>query len=111
MLWLFHHVLKTALYQLKAFELLPADETQGVPGSTLRGGVAGLLSALTAFGIWALLITEEPSVKCIGLVCAFFAPIWLLIWLVGGQFVLRHKDRIAWGWIAPGVTQLLSQTR
>jgi hypothetical protein len=103
-LWLFHHVLKTALYQLKAFELLPADETQGVPGSTLRGGVAGLLSALTAFGIWALLITEEPSVKCIGLVCAFFAPIWLLIWLVGGQFVLRHKDRIAWGWIVPGVT-------
>lgn len=27
-LWLFHHVLKTALYQLKAFELIPADSVR-----------------------------------------------------------------------------------
>ena len=29
MLWLFHHVLKTALYQLKAFELVPANTAVG----------------------------------------------------------------------------------
>ena len=104
-LWLFHHVLKTALYQLKAFELLPpATDAVGEPSPELRASISALLCALTAFGVWALGASPDDSVKCIGLVCAFFAPIWLIIWLIGGHYVLRHRDRLTWGWIAPGIT-------
>ena len=47
------------------------------------------------------------EVKCIGLVCAFFAPVWLVIWQIGSQFVLRHANRITIGWFLPGVTTVL----
>ena len=91
--------------------------------------------------MWALAFSPDDTVKCIGLVCAFFAPVWLLIWKVcarwdaqththrrtrtdahaqtrtspppprplqlGSQFVLRHADRITWGWFVPGVTTVL----
>uniref|UniRef100_A0A7S3C4B3 Uncharacterized protein n=2 Tax=Haptolina ericina TaxID=156174 RepID=A0A7S3C4B3_9EUKA len=106
-LWLFHHVTKTALYQLKAFELVPANTAAGAPSPALRGGVSALLVAAIAFGVYALAFSPEDSVKCVGLVCAFFAPVWLLVWRAGGQFVLRHADRITWGWIAPGITTTL----
>jgi len=106
-LWLFHHVLKTALYQLKAFELVPANTAAGAPSEELRAGVTATLAALIAFGVYALGFSPEDTVKCVGLVCAFFAPVWLLVWRVGGQFVLRHADRIAWGWAAPGITTTL----
>ena len=106
-LWLFHHVLKTALYQLKAFELVPADTERAAPSAGLRDGVSAVLVAAIAFGIYALGVSSEDAIKCIGLVCAFFAPVWLLVWRVGGQFVLRHADRITWGWLAPGITTTL----
>jgi len=108
-LWLFHHVLKTALYQLKAFELIPADTARGLPSDALKGAVTAALVGASAFGVWALGAFGETddTVKCIGLVCAFFAPVWLIIWQIGAQFVLRHADRITWGWIAPGVTTVL----
>ena len=106
-LWLFHHVLKTALYQLKAFELVPADTARGVPSSELRTAVSALLFAAFAFGVWALALSPDDSVKTIGLVAAFFAPVWLLVWRIGSQFVLRHADRITWGWLAPGITTVL----
>lgn len=106
-LWLFHHVLKTALYQLKAFELVAADTEKPEPSGALRVGVTTALAASTAFGVWALAVSPDPSVKCIGLVCASFAPVWALIWQVGAHFVLRHADRITWGWFAPGITTVL----
>ncbi|KAL1530803.1 hypothetical protein AB1Y20_001699 [Prymnesium parvum] len=108
-LWLFHHVLKTALYQLKAFELIPADTARGLPSKSLKEAISLLLCAATVFGVWALGLLGETddTVKCIGLVCAFFAPVWLFIWQIGSQFVLRHADRITWGWIVPGVTTVL----
>ena len=96
-LWLFHHVLKTALYQLKAFELVPANTYSGAPSAQLTNGVNAALVASIVFGVYALGFSTDDAIKCIGLVCAFFAPVWLLIWNIGGQFVLRHSDRIAWG--------------
>jgi len=106
-LWLFHHVLKTALYQLKAFELCGVQAERGVPSQQLRSSVSALLVAACAFGVWALLLSPEDTVKCIGLVCAFFAPVWLVIWQIGSQFVLRHANRITIGWFLPGVTTVL----
>jgi len=106
-LWLFHHVTKTALYQLKAFELVPANTAAGAPSSELRTGVSAALTAAIVFGVFALGLSSDDSIKCIGLVCAFFSPIWLLVWTFGGQFVQRHADRITWGWIAPGITTTL----
>ena len=99
-LWLFHHVLKTALYQLKAFELVPAQTAAGEPSAALKGGVSAALAASTAFGVWALAFAADDHVRCLGLVAAFFAPVWLLVWQFGAQFVPRHADRIAWGWCA-----------
>jgi len=106
-LWLFHHVLKTALYQLKAFELVPANTAAGTPSPELRSGVTAALAAATAFGVWALALSPDDTVKCVGLVCAFFAPVWLLIWQAGSQFVVRHADRMTVGWFAPGITTTL----
>ena len=106
-LWLFHHVLKTALYQLKAFELVPANTSVGAPSDTLRSSISAALVAATIFGVYALGFSPDDSVKCLGLVCAFFAPVWLLIWRVGGHFTLRHADRMTWGWLAPGITTTL----
>lgn len=108
-LWLFHHVTKTALYQLKAFELIPRQSSRGLPSTELRAGVSLALVAASAFGVWALgaFGPTDDTVKCIGLVAAFFAPVWLLIWQVGSQFVLRHADRITWGWLLPGITTVL----
>jgi hypothetical protein len=106
-LWLFHHVLKTSLYQLKAFELTTADTTQVEPTARLSNTVVTTLVAVFAFGIWALGSQPDDSLRCIGLVAAAFTPIWLLIWQLGSQFVLRHADRLAWGWIAPGLTTVL----
>jgi lycopene cyclase domain-containing protein len=106
-LWLFHHVLKTALYQLKAFELVPANTSVGAPSAQLRDGVSAALLGAIVFGVFALGFSSEDTIKCLGLVCAFFAPVWLLIWRIGGQFVLRHADRITWGWLAPGITTTL----
>ena len=67
---------------------------------------ATLVGAI-AFGLYALGLSDDASVKCIGLVCAFFAPVWLLVWRVGGHFTLRHADRMTWGWLAPGITTTL----
>jgi hypothetical protein len=151
-LWLFHHVLKTALYQLKAFELVPAQTERGVPSAALRGGASAALpldasatrprhvrdastgvsaALLSAFafggwqrarllslraeltpppcgtGGWALALSPDDSVKCLGLVALAFSPVWLVIWSIGSSFVLRHADRITWGWFAPGVTTVL----
>ena len=106
-LWLFHHVLKTALYQLKAFELVDSNTGAGAPTDAFRDQISVALVAASAFGLWALTISPDDSVKCIGLVAAFFAPIWLIIWQVGYQFVLRHADRLTWGWFAPGITTVL----
>lgn len=106
-LWLFHHVLKTALYQLKAFELVGVQPDRGVPSAQLRASVSALLVAACAFGVWALALSPDDTVKCIGLVCAFFAPVWLVIWQIGSQFVLRHANRITIGWFLPGVTTVL----
>ena len=106
-LWLFHHVTKTALYQLKAFELVPANTDVGAPSPELRNGVSTALLATIIFGVYALGFSSEDTIKCVGLVCAFFAPVWLLVWRIGGQFVLRHADRITWGWVAPGITTTL----
>jgi len=106
-LWLFHHVLKTALYQLKAFEFIPAQTERGAPSPEVGTRVSAALVVAIAFGVWALGFSSEDSVKCIGLVFAFFAPVWLLIWQVGGQFFLRHANRMTLGWLAPGVTTTL----
>jgi hypothetical protein len=63
-------VLKTALYQLVAFELLPADTTKGEPAAGLRAAVSALLVGAFGFGVWALALSSDDSVKCLGLVAA-----------------------------------------
>ncbi len=56
-------------------------------------GVVGL-SALTIFGWWALVITDHTNVKFIGVVFAFFSPLWLLHWCLGRRFLRSNLQRV-----------------
>ncbi|EOD38423.1 hypothetical protein EMIHUDRAFT_466833 [Emiliania huxleyi CCMP1516] len=83
---------------------LPVEEA---PPATLAPPRCGRVSPASAAGGWALALSPDDSVKCLGLVALAFSPVWLVIWSIGSSFVLRHADRITWGWFAPGVTTVL----
>ena len=46
-----------------------------VRSPALRRNVSLALLAAFGFGVYALGVSAEPSVKCLGLVAAFFAPV------------------------------------
>ena len=99
--WLFHHVLMASLFQLKCFEIFPREEARPLPPLVRNVGVV-ILTSLTAFGWWALVAMETTGVKCIGVVFAFFSPLWLMHWCLGERFVRSNLVRSAVGWLVPG---------
>ena len=94
--WLFHHVVKAALWQLKVCEWsFNAPDVAPSPMSDevrRQGNMA--LFVLGSFGIFAL-IGEIDSVKCIGLIAAFFAPVLAIVWNLGAR---RHAHVPALAW-------------
>ena len=103
-MWLFHHVMKAALWQLKVAEL-PFTTTNGEPEpmsprTRAAGNVA--LAALTLAGVGAL-TGDADSTKCIGLVAAFFAPVIAIIWNLGSRHFRSHWKLFLVGWLPPGL--------
>ena len=90
-LWLFHHVIKAALWQLKIadFDLAkPGAPPAPLPAAAMAGGNAAL--AALAVGGAAALLGEYDSAKCVGLVAAFFAPVLMIVFNLGGRYFLSH---------------------
>lgn len=105
-LWLFHHVLKAALWQLKVSEftqVLGNDERPPEPlpdwarsGGTLALAGVTLAGALTLAG-------DMDSYKCLGLVGAFFAPVGVIILNLGTRYWRSHWKLFLLGWLPPGL--------
>lgn len=53
------------------------------------------------------MISVASSVKCLGLIAAFFTPIWLLIFILGSPLLPRHGPRFLLGWLLPSATTVL----
>ena len=103
-LWLFHHVIKAALWQLKIadFDLAkPGAPPAPLPAAAMAGGNAAL--AALAVGGAAALLGEYDSAKCVGLVAAFFAPVLAICFNLGTRYLRSHWRLFAAGWLAPGL--------
>jgi hypothetical protein len=102
--WLFHHVMKAALWQLKVAEL-PMTRATGapatMPAAARWGGNAALL-AMTWAGVSAL-TGDDDSLKCVGLVAAFFAPVFLIVFNLGSRHFASHWRLFLLGWLPPGL--------
>jgi lycopene cyclase domain-containing protein len=104
-LWLFHHVVKAALWQLKMGEwsLTAAAQVAPVPllPQVRSAGNAAILAAWVG-GICAL-IGDADSAKCMGLVATFFAPVFLVVFNLGSRYWASHWRLFAAGWLPPGM--------
>eukprot|EP00322_Chrysochromulina_rotalis_P014778 CAMPEP_0115863574 /NCGR_PEP_ID=MMETSP0287-20121206/18758_1 /TAXON_ID=412157 /ORGANISM="Chrysochromulina rotalis, Strain UIO044" /LENGTH=405 /DNA_ID=CAMNT_0003318023 /DNA_START=1 /DNA_END=1218 /DNA_ORIENTATION=+ len=102
--WLFHHVVKAALWQLKMSEW-PLTAAPDGPPAPLGRGVRSSGNALL-FAVWiagaAALLGDVDSVKCVGLVAAFFAPIFAIIFNLGSRYSRSHWRLFVSGWLPPG---------
>jgi lycopene cyclase domain-containing protein len=102
-LWLFHHVIKAALWQLKIADFVIARQTSEpapLPGTVRTGGNLALL----AVGIsGALVLTSDlDNFKCLGLIAAFFAPVFAIIFNLGERYFVSHWRLFLAGWALPG---------
>ena len=101
--WLFHHVIKAALWQLKVCEW--SFNAPSVPPAPMadelrqQGNMA--LFVLASFGVFAL-AGEIDNVKCLGLIATFFAPVLAIIWNLGSRYLRSHWKLFLVGWLAPG---------
>ena len=102
--WLFHHVVKAALWQLKMSEwqLTAAPDGNPTPmeGSVRAAGNASLL-VLWVCGV-AALVGDADSAKCLGLIAAFFAPVFGIVWNLGSRYWRSHWRLFLSGWLPPG---------
>ena len=103
-LWLFHHVVKAALWQLKVHEAswLAADRRPEPMDPRLREAGNYAFAALGVGGAWALQ-GDVDSLKCLGLVAAFFAPVMGIIYNLGGRYFRSHWKLFLAGWAVPGL--------
>lgn len=104
-LWLFHHVIKAALWQLKMSEVkvvaMPPG-TKPVPMSPdVRIAGNALLATMTLAGVGSLL-GDADHTKCIGLVAAFFSPVLAVVFNLGSRYFLSHWRLFVAGWLLPG---------
>jgi len=102
--WLFHHVMKAALWQLKVAELewTAADEAPSTLPEPARDVGNWALGVVAIAGVYGLL-DEADSLKCVGLVAAFFAPVFLIIFNLGRRYWRSHWKLFLWGWLPPGL--------
>jgi len=103
-LWLFHHVVKAALWQLKMSEWSLTSATEGAPGpmpSGVRTAGNGALLVLFLGGV-AALVGDTDSAKCGGLIAAFFAPVFGIVWNLGSRYWRSHWRLFVAGWLPPG---------
>ena len=106
--WLFHHVVKAALWQLKMSEWSLAAAVDGEPAPLAPGARAAgnaLLAAAGVGGLAALTATgaDADHLKCVGLVAAFFAPVLAICFNLGTRYLRSHWRLFAAGWLAPGL--------
>ena len=109
-LWLFHHVLKAALWQLKVSEFteiigIQTGSEQPLPGWARTGGTLALCG-ITAAGATAL-FSDYDNAKCLGLVAAFFAPVAIIILNLGTRYWRSHWKLFLLGWLPPGLWTVL----
>lgn len=106
-LWLVHHVVMAALCQMRCFDWLrPSPEALWTPPRGLQLCACAALVAAFASGVWALCVSPDPGVKCLGLVASFFIPVLALLWLLGAPFWRRHARRFLAGWLVPSLTTI-----
>ena len=48
------------------------------------------------------LVGEDDSLRCLGLVASFFAPVFALILNLGSRYLLSHWRLFVAGWLPPG---------
>lgn len=102
-MWLFHHVVKAALWQLKMKDFTWSQPT-GEPeqlSPEVRTAVNSALLLLTFGGIY-FLQSGYDGAKCIALVSAFFAPVLAIIFNIGSRYFKSHWPLFLAGWAPPG---------
>ena len=102
--WLFHHVMKAALWQLKVAELdwTTADDAPSALPKPVRDAGNVLLAVMGACGAYALQ-SDADALKCVGLVAAFFAPVFLIVFNLGRRYLRSHWRLFLIGWLPPGL--------
>lgn len=102
--WLFHHVVKAALWQLKMSEWTLTAAPDGSPApmepAVRTAGNVSLL-VLWVCGV-AALVGDADSAKCLGLIAAFFAPVFAIVWNLGSRYWRSHWRLFLSGWLPPG---------
>ena len=102
-LWLFHHVIKAALWQVKVCEV-PTVAAESLPlplpPTTLAAG--NVLLAAAFVGGAAALLGDVDECKCLGLIAAFFAPVLAVVWNLGARYLRSHWRLFVGGWVVPG---------
>ena len=103
--WLFHHVVKAALWQLKVFELpWTAANTRAI-GPLPAGLRWAITAALVGVTLWGgrVLGSSEDELKCVALVAAFFSPVFTIIFNLGSRYWRSHWRLVLFGWLPPGL--------
>jgi len=102
-LWLFHHVMKAALFQLKISEIaVLAPRRAPAQLSRLTRAVGNAVLVALSVGGGFVLVSGNDSAKCLALVSAFFAPVLLILWNLGGRYLRSHWRLFLAGWFVPG---------
>jgi len=104
-LWLFHHVIKAALWQLKISEVNAVRAPPGIYPAAMSPQVRDfgnvVLMAMTLAGVAALL-GQVNEAKCIGLVAAFFSPVLMVVYNLGSRYWVSNWRLFVGGWVVPG---------
>lgn len=100
-LWLFHHVVKAALWQLKIVDFAPATAAPQPLDNQARA--AGNIAIASTF-FWGAsnLFGDVENVKSIALVATFFAPVYAIIGNLGERYFISHWRLFFYGWVLPG---------
>ena len=103
--WLFHHVMKAALWQLKVAELpwTEPDSDEPSPLPTYLRDLGNVMLGAVAIGGVTALLGDADSAKCVGLVAAFFAPVFLIVYNLGRRYFRSHWKLFLIGWLPPGL--------
>ena len=104
-LWLFHHVIKAALWTLKMSEWTLTAAPDGTPApmaDSVRAAGNTVLAAMTLAGL-AALAGDEDHHKCLGLIATFFAPVFAVVWNLGARYLRSHWRLFVSSWLPPGM--------
>lgn len=103
-LWLFHHVVKAAFWQLKMGEwkltAAPDGPIVPMPAPVRTAGNSALLASFVAGA--GVLSGESDSLKCVSLVAVSFSPVFAVVWNLGSRYWRSHWRLFLGGWLPPG---------